>query len=129
VKRYLIFLVAFGLFDGFLACQYDPIQPDAAPIPKDSCSWDQISYQKIIAPIVASNCVASVCHNNGSAPRGIGLDGHYQLSYFVKSDSARFLGVIRQVGFYTYMPLGRPKLDSCTISKLEAWIRQGAQNN
>lgn len=115
---------------GGIACQHKPIeQPILIIETPDPCGLKSVSYQKIIAPIITNNCVSSVCHNNGSAPRGIGLDGHFQLSSFVKNDSTRFFGAIRQIGFYAYMPLGRPKLDSCSIQKLETWIRQGAPNN
>jgi hypothetical protein len=129
VKIGFMLLILRGLF----ACQHTPIEERIEPpiviVPSDSCGLQTLSFKKDIEPMITTNCVSSVCHNSGSPPRGIGLDGHFQLSSFIKNDSARFFGSIRFEGFYNYMPIGLPKLDACSILKLETWTRQGLPNN
>jgi uncharacterized protein len=98
---------------------------NVAPFDNDAT----VSFKKDIEPLLRGACVDSVCHNNGNGQRGIGLDGYFSVSSFVKDDSSRFLGVIRHQPNFSQMPLGRPKLDTCSIRKLETWIRQGAPNN
>jgi hypothetical protein len=129
LKIGFMLLILRGLF----ACQHKPIEqiiePPIVVITPDSCGLKALSFKKDIEPLVTSACVSSVCHNNGNGQRGIGLEGYFNVSSFVKDDSTRFLGVIRHQPNFSQMPLGRPKLDSCSIRKLETWIRQGAPNN
>jgi hypothetical protein len=120
---------------GVSACTHAPvaliIEPPIIVEALDSCGLKTVSFKKDIVPMMTTYCVSAVCHNDGNPPRGIALDGHFHLSAYIKNDSSRFLGSIRHEGFYDYMPIERPikKLDSCSIKKLETWIRQGMPNN
>jgi hypothetical protein len=125
--------IALLILRGAAACEHQRIEPIVEPTivveMPDSCRLKTLSFAKDIEPMITINCVSSICHNNGHSPRGIGLEGHFALSTYLKNDSARFFGCIKHQGFYSYMPIGLPKLDSCNILKLEIWARQGLPNN
>jgi hypothetical protein len=133
LKTALKICITLLILRGVSACTHTPvsvmIEPPIIVEAPDSCGLKKLSFKKDIEPLVTSACVSSVCHNNGNGQRGIGLEGYFNISSFVKDDSTRFLGVIRHQPNFSQMPLGRPKLDSCSIQKLETWIRQGAPNS
>lgn len=124
--------LAFLILRGIEACRHVPESPEPTPISvekTDSCGLKTISFSRDIDPIFKTNCVSGVCHNNTNGQRGIGLDGYDFVSAYMRVDSTRILGAIRHKPNYYAMPLGRPKLDSCSILKIAAWVQLGLPNN
>ena len=123
------------LLRGLVACKHQHIElifePTVVGELPDSCRLKTIRYKIDIEPMITTYCVSSVCHGDNAPPRGINLSNYDNLITFIKEDSTRFLGTVRHEGFYYFMPIERAvdKLDSCSIRRLETWIRLGMPNN
>jgi hypothetical protein len=114
-----LFLFLFGIM--FLsACEYETIQPEAAPT-------GQISYSADIQPIWNSNCVG--CHGQGLTPPDLRasvsynnlVDGGYINTSTPASSS-----------IYTVMAPGGSMASHSNPAQANtvlAWIQQGAKNN
>jgi len=93
----------------------------------NTCDTVDMKYSSNIVPILQAHCY--VCHGNvntgGSG--GINLDGYENLIKWV--NNGYFLGNVRHDPGYVGMPYKMPKLDTCTISKMESWVNHGAPNN
>lgn len=89
------------------------------------CVTSNMSYSKDIKPIFSANgCYVSGCH--GSAD-GVPLDSYATLKVVV--DANRLVGSIKQQVGFSKMPKVGNKMSDCDISKVEAWITQGAKDN
>lgn len=82
-----------------------------------------ISYTTTIAPLIATNCAISGCHNSGS------VDGDYTAFAGLKIDAAN-----GQLNSKVVVTKAMPKfpvlpLSNADINAIDCWIRQGALNN
>lgn len=89
------------------------------------CDTENVSYATQVWPVIESSCIS--CHSGAGANAGIRMENHAQLVEVI--NSGRFLGAIRQESDFSAMPQGGPKLDECTIEKIEAWIADGMPDN
>lgn len=89
------------------------------------CNSDNSTYSAVVLPILQRECYT--CHDALSQTGGINLEGYNRVFTLVQNGS--LLGVIRHAPGYRAMPDGRPKLDACTIEKIEKWVEAGALNN
>jgi hypothetical protein len=91
------------------------------------CTTDSMSYSKDIVPILENNCYG--CHGNGNTggSGGINLDGYANLNVMVKN--GHLIGCVTHAPTFTPMPYNLPKLPDCEISKIVAWVDQGALDN
>ena len=112
-------------------CSYKNAQ-DVYP----SCVTSNMSYQNDIVPIfTANNCYS--CHSNATASAGGGSKNvmvyYWQVERFVNDSNGDILyGMIADTSTTdaNHMPQGPyPLLSSCEVSKVHAWIQQGAKNN
>lgn len=92
---------------------------------KDPCDTAQVSYSTHIAPIMAASCNA--CHSAGFPMGGVNTSDFSGLSVVAASGSLK--GSVNHVPGYKPMPQGQPKLDSCSLKRLNAWVNQGYPNN
>ena len=97
------------------------------------CYTSNMSYATDIVPILKSNCY--LCHSAGNSVGSYGhiLDNYDSLlknyvSPYNPSESI-LVFVIAQDPNFPAMPYMKPKLDSCSIHQIIAWINQGALNN
>lgn len=104
------------------ACYYDV---EEELYPDMECTTDNMSYSDDILPILQRNCYA--CHQQGNQISGISLEGYTALKPF--ADNGKLVGVINHNAGLPPMPDGAPKLPSCDIEKIEAWVNDGAMNN
>lgn len=122
-------LLTFALMPFFLTgCYYDK-EELLYPV-SNVCDTTSVSYSLMVEPIVKSNCYT--CHSNAvaqTAGAGISLEGHANFSGFVTNNTTKFLNAVKHEPGASPMPKGGNKLPNCDISKIEAWINQGAQNN
>ncbi len=89
------------------------------------CDTENVSFANQVWPVIESSCIS--CHS-GAAPIGGYRMGNY--TELVETiNTGRFLGAIKHESGYSPMPQGGPKLDDCTIEKIEAWIDDGMPDN
>lgn len=85
------------------------------------CDTANAKYSNAVSVILTNSCNQQAgCHGTNS-PGSVLLD-NFQA---VKDRASDILSRI-QTG---NMPKNNPKLDACSISKVESWINKGAQNN
>jgi hypothetical protein len=89
------------------------------------CDTTAMSFSQDIAPVFAQYC--NVCHSSAAQLGSVVLDNYADV--IVEVENGRLLGAIKQESGYSPMPQGGGKLDDCTISKVSAWINQGAPDN
>jgi len=113
----MLLLVATG-------CSWDnevDLYPDSA-----LCDTLDISYRDDVVPILSTSCYS--CHSNANAPDfayGIAFEDYED----VVAGSELILGAVKHEAGYPAMPKGAPQLDSCSINKLEAWVKAGTPDN
>ena len=102
------------------SCYYDV---EEELYPATSCETDNMSYQNDILPLLTSNgCIG--CHGDLAT---LDLNGYNDIKIYV--DNGSLLGSIKHESSFRAMPDNQPKLDQCTIAKIESWILNGAPNN
>jgi mono/diheme cytochrome c family protein len=105
------------------SCYYDN---EEELYPNVTCDTTNMSYSKDIVPIlVNNNCIS--CHGETAYQGNVSLATHLEVVKYVTNKS--LVGSITHATGYKSMPLGAPKMNACSIYKIEAWITQGSQNN
>ena len=92
----------------------------------DLCDTLDVSYSRDVVPILAGSCYE--CHSNSNAPdfaQGIAFEDYKDAFSY----STSIVGAINHEDGFPAMPKGAGKLDSCSISVIEAWVNQGAPDN
>ena len=127
MKKYQLLIIAIiiGLFS---SCATDEAIEPEGPRVVEVGFCDTITYSTHIAPIFATNCTLSRCHDGSDATR---LD--YRTYDVVSSNSTLILSAIKQEGSFK-MPLDpdtwQPfKLADSTITLIECWIENGTKND
>ena len=112
-------------------CYYDnaeELYPPAAGAAQ--CDTIKISYSGTIAPIISNNCMNLGCHTAGHPDAGLQFDTHANFILSIPGD--RLMKALQ----YTYTggsstknmpPVG--KLNTCDITKIQAWINKGHPND
>lgn len=106
----------------FSACYYDN---EEELYPPTECISTDMSYQGDIVPIISGNCY--VCHSAISNSGNVTLEGYTEIKKYV--DSGQLMGAINHESGFSPMPQDAPKLNDCSIAKIESWIAAGAPNN
>ena len=109
-------------------CHYD--KADLVYPSDGNCDTSHvISYSKEIVPIFSENCYH--CHGGDAANgAGIMLD-QYDWVYTMAVDLGQLVPAIKHEPGVVPMPqdIYPQKIPDCDISKIEAWVNQGAPNN
>ena len=125
MKRYYHLLIGFALF-GFSCSSSQPEVADEAT--SSDCKTASLSYQADILPIFESYCFE--CHSEEKyASRA---DGHLMNSYAtIKAllDKGLIIGNTEHQKGFVKMPNRKKKLPDCEISKIKAWVAEGAKEN
>jgi hypothetical protein len=89
------------------------------------CDTASVSYKSDIVPLLAAKgCLAASCHASTSMhPYGTYAELKAQVS------SERLSGAVNRAAGFSPMPKVGDKLDACSISIIDAWIKQGAKDN
>jgi hypothetical protein len=101
-------------------CYYD-IEQELYP--SGGCNTADMSYATDIIPILQNNSCIS-CHGDLAS---LDLNGYADLKVYI--DNGRLMGSINHLSGFRAMPDNSPKIDQCSIDKLQAWIDAGAPNN
>ena len=125
--RPTLLALATGLLATAASCTYE--HGERAPLPVVPCdtSAQAVTYAGVISPIFDASC--RECHGSSVAnSKGGGNDfGSYAAINRFPTNS--LLGSIRHDPGFSLMPLDRPKLSACDISRIEAWVANGKPNN
>ncbi len=128
IKAAVFFGSLIALSIGTGSCYYDKeelLYPDTL-----ACDAMMVSYMEELEPIFSANCYG--CHSNAqsqTAGAGISLEGHANVSGYVSNTAERLIGAISHESGFSPMPKGGARLSDCDISKIQAWINAGAENN
>lgn len=89
------------------------------------CDTTSVKYSATIIPILNNYCLS--CHNTSLPSSGVNLDGYSNVLIYVQN--GQLWGTMNHNAGYNAMPKDEPKLDNCSLTKIKAWINQGALNN
>jgi hypothetical protein len=111
------------------SCYYDKESELYGPKTTTTCDTATVKFATFISPLISSGCASSSCHSATAKASGINLSSHATIKTYITSSKAAFVGSIKRTSGYSPMPKGGSKFADCDISKLEAWINAGMQNN
>lgn len=106
------------------ACTYHN-EEDYFKTDENTCQTENISFAKDIQPLLNENCIS--CHSASFPMGNIDLSDYANVAQAAKG--GKLVSVIKHQTGYPAMPQGQPKLDDCTIAKIEAWVNDGFKNN
>ena len=117
MKRFVIAILVLAT----AGCYYD-IEEELYP---GGCQIGMVTYTETVVPILERECYT--CHDALSQNGGINLEGYDNV--LIQVENGRLLGAIRHEAGFSPMPDGRPKIDACSIGKIEKWVDEGALDN
>jgi hypothetical protein len=94
-----------------------------------TCDTAKVSFAATVLTTMNANCATSGCHKGTAPASGINLDGYNNIKNLATTSRVMFLGAMRHDNNFSAMPKGAAKLPSCTVDKIEAWIKAGMPNN
>jgi hypothetical protein len=94
-----------------------------------TCDTAATKFATFVSPLITSSCASSSCHSATTKASGINLSSYTTIKTYITGSKAAFLGSIKRTSGYSPMPQGGSKLAACDITKIEAWITAGMQNN
>lgn len=96
------------------------------PMPPGTCETDNLTYDGWAQEFIDGNCATSGCHDANAANNNTPYSMHTYESAKAAVDAGRIIGAINRAAGFNPMPKGEAKLSDCDISKMEAWIADGA---
>ena len=91
--------------------------------PGAGCDTMNVTYTNTIKPIMDASCAMAGCLD--AATKSNGWDVSTYSAAKTTATSGRLMGSLRHETKFYPMPKDLPKLDDCTISKIQAWINAG----
>jgi len=125
MKRLLPVIIIFAIVSITLSSCYYDNQEALYPSLSSSCDTTNVTFSTKIATVLANNCLS--CHSNAmaaSAGNNIRLQDYND----VKARATAIAGSIKHTGTYSPMPKNGGKLNTCSITLVDIWIRNGAPN-
>lgn len=114
-----IFVLGILFWSG---CYYDV---EEVLYPVDDCDTTAVSYANDILPVLLDQCYG--CHSGNVLSGNVDIEGYDNVKTLV--DNGKLLGVVRYDAGFVPMPQGAAQLPDCDISKMEAWVENGAPDN
>ena len=91
----------------------------------DGCDTTNMQYSLHIAPIMAVSC--NNCHSPFSPSGGVNTSDYTSL--LIIASNGKLKGSVNHNPGFSPMPPSSPKLDSCKLKRINAWVNQGFPNN
>ena len=116
-------LVIFLLL--FVSCYYNN-EEALYPVISNSCDTTNVTYNATVVPILSSNCYS--CHSNKNAPangNNIALENYAD----VVTNNVAISQSINQTGSIPPMPKNGGKINACSITQFDIWVKKGMLNN
>ncbi len=111
------------IFTGCYNDKADKLYPNTST----GCDTTAVTFQKTILPIMTASCGLSGCHDANTPSNGYNFTTYEGTRLAVTNN--RMLGAIKHESGYQAMPKGMPKLDECSIAKIDKWVTLGAKND
>ncbi len=95
-----------------------------------NCVTENMSFSNDVWPLINNNCMA--CHSGNAPEGGILLDNYNNVKASAEIETGNYgslYGTISHASGNSPMPKNADKLSDCNISKIKAWIDQGALDN
>jgi hypothetical protein len=89
------------------------------------CDSATVSFSGFVKPLIENRCQG--CHIGSYAGAGISLTNYNEIK--TAATSARFIGSLKGLSGYFFMPKDGQTLTNCEIGKMSEWIRKGEPNN
>lgn len=123
-RKYTAWIILSSLAVSFFfpSCYYDK---EELLTKLDVCDTTAVLFSTDITAVLNESCLS--CHTQANASGGVSLETYSDVK--AQADNGKLLGTVTHANGFTAMPQGAPKLESCKIDKISAWIHQGAQNN
>ena len=96
-------------------CEYDVVE--------EPCATTSLKYAEISSIFSGGTCIS--CHSGANADAGLDLSTYAGVSAYLDSSSATLIDRITEGTTGDIMPPTGNKLDSCNVSKINAWINAG----
>lgn len=106
------------------SCFYD-IESELYPY--STCISINTKYSADVLPILQRSCYSCHSHDNAPLNGNIRLDSYENVLHYVQN--GLLMGSLRHEAGYVPMPQDAQKISDCDISKIEAWIADGAMRN
>jgi Cytochrome C oxidase, cbb3-type, subunit III len=90
-----------------------------------TCNLTDTKYSTAVSKVMTDYCTG--CHSGAAPSAGIDLNSFDSVKVYVNNGT--LIGSIKHGAAYQPMPKGGPKLDDCTIARVQKWIDNGALNN
>ena len=124
MKRLFISIATISLISFFfVSCYYDN-EEALYPALSNSCDTTNVTYSGTIVPILQGSCLG--CH--GTPPKGATSRSLSTYSEVV-ANADRITGSIKQLSNFRAMPEGSTKINGCSISQWDIWVRNGMLDN
>jgi hypothetical protein len=85
------------------------------------CDTTKVTYSGFINPLMVNYCVG--CHSGSNPDGGINLSSYVYVK--TQAVSGKLYGSVSHSPGYIKMPSNGPKLQSCYLNKIKAWISLG----
>ena len=100
---------------------------DKSPYPNTAdCDFSRLYYMGDIKPIIDNNCAYSGCHSKNDGANNFDFTTYDGVKKGIGDIAIR---IQKNVNDPLFMPQNKRILDSCSYSKLRAWIDIGAPYN
>lgn len=147
MKRKMILFSAllFSALVFFEACKHEiPVIPGGgnnggggtggggSQTPDYTCSPDTVYFENTIAPLIASSCAMTGCHDNVTHADGVRLTNYSQIVQYVRPGNAansKLYKVMIETGGDRMPPPPNAAMTPAQLLAVQKWINQGAKNN
>jgi hypothetical protein len=90
-----------------------------------TCDTTDVSYASFIVPVLKTYCTG--CHSGQNPDGGLSFTSYSTVKAVALN--GKLVGSITWAAGYNAMPKETAKLSDCKISKIKAWVNNGAPNN
>jgi ABC-type transporter Mla maintaining outer membrane lipid asymmetry permease subunit MlaE len=132
MKKLLFSVLFLSSFIGALtiqSCYYDSEEDLYGTGTTVTCDTAKVSFATLVMPTMTASCATTGCHRGTSASAGINLENYTAVKNYATRAKDVFLGSMYHNSSFSAMPKGAPKLPTCTVDKIAAWINAGMPNN
>jgi hypothetical protein len=110
----------------FNSCYYDNLESLYPPALSNKCDTINITYSGTIKPFLNTYCLS--CHSNANAVFAKNIKLEDYVDVVINADKS--LNALNWSPGVSPMPKGAStKLDNCSISQFQKWIKNGKPNN
>ena len=125
-------IVIAGLLVGVCGCyndKYDKLYPQ--PVTPVVCDTSAVSFKNDIVPIINAYCAETGGCHSAADHAASGYDFSTYAGFQAIATTSELINDINETPTSRNhaMPLNLPKMPTCEINKMTAWVNQGTLNN